>query len=147
MVCADCNRLAKERGQRLWLCYSTCILRCVNDVSISGHRLAIRGPFGTRTTEPKPCDGSTHPIEACSADLGTTEALDAGFRPLLLKCRLLILHRNTDTADVITRTFAHQNSLKWSTRRRCHKTDGVVHNSRSQEPDHPGDREASFPSC
>jgi hypothetical protein len=139
MVCVKCDRLAKERGRCLLVCNHTCILQCVNNVSISDHRLAIRGPFGTRAAEPKPCDVSTN--------LGTSEALDAGFRPLLLKCRLLFFCWNTDTADVITRTFAHQNSLKWSTRRRCHKTDGVVHNSRSQEPDHPGDREASFPSC
>jgi hypothetical protein len=107
MVYVNCDGLAEERGQCLWLCNHTCMLQCVNNVSISSHRLAIRRPFGTRATEPKPCVVSTHPIEARSANLGTTEALDAGFRPLLLKCRLLFLYRNTDTADVITRTFAH----------------------------------------
>jgi hypothetical protein len=58
------------------------------------------------------------PIGARSANLGTSEALDAGFGPLLLMCRLLLLCRNTDTAEVITRALAHQNSLERPARRR-----------------------------
>jgi hypothetical protein len=108
-----------------------------------GYRL--KDPSGARATEPKPCDGSTSPIGSRSANLGTSEALDAGFRPLLLVRRLLLLCRNADTAQVITRTLAHQNSLERPARRRRHKADGVVHSSRSQETDHPCDREASFP--
>jgi hypothetical protein len=105
----------------------------------------LKDPSGARATEPKPCDGSTSPIGSRSANLGTSEALDAGFRPLLLMLRLLLLCRNADTTQVITRTLAHQNSLERPARRRRHKADGVVHRSRSQEPDHPCNRETPFP--
>jgi hypothetical protein len=116
MVCVGCDGLAKERGKRLWLCNHTCILQCVNGSS-SCYRLAIRTPFGARTSEPKTCDGSIHPMKLRSPNLGTSEALDASLRPLLLDCRLL-LRGHTDPAEVITRALANQNSLKRSARRR-----------------------------
>jgi hypothetical protein len=67
-----------------------------------------------------------------SDDLGTSEALNAGFRPLLLLCRY------TRTAGFTVHNVTYKDSLVWSAGRGCQDTDSIVNGSSSTESDDPG---------